>query len=355
VELLCPSFQRRVNRLCQALELARGQQILHRGVGAGQRRVFVLLTPLKFAAFIGIGECVAVILVFVFDLKPLQGHTRRQRQRPAHAFGPGGQQYGQLGTRRFGSLLRPRLGHTQHGVAPHHHALKRLIHRGSGQRQQPNVNQFVGIGQGLLGLEAGQVVGTQVQGQVPALTCQHIAQRVLQDDLRMRQVNQHAVGGMGVSLALAQRSAQHGLQTGAEFLRLQRAHACERQGPRLTQALNHLLHMRWQCVGIQLGGHMLQFMVEQLVQVQPAQTKEFFVVQRAAFVLQMHLKPFAKKRADRLAQEAGQLGERNDRGLIVGSHEWRQQRESWRWRARIAGPITALDILRRPPLFGVGL
>ena len=76
--------------------------------------------------------------------------------------------------------------------------------------------------------------------------------------------------------------------------------------------------MRGQVVGTQFRGHMLQFVVDQLVQVQARQSKELLVVQLAALVLQVHLQAFPKKRAHRFAQEAGQLGERDDGGLLIG-------------------------------------
>ena len=193
---------------------------------------------------------------------------------------------------------------------------------------------------------------------MPALTRQHAAQSVLQTHLRVhlrvRLVDQHTLGRFGVGPALAQRSGQLGLQDVGELLGFERAHTRQRQGPGFTQVLHHTRCMAGQFVCAQIRGHMLQFVVEQLVQVQPAQAKQFFVMQLAALVFQMHLQPLAEKRTHRFAQEAGQLGERDDRGLLVGGHERRQQCESRRWRVRLAGPITTLDLLRRPPLFGIG-
>ena len=164
---------------------------------------------------------------------------------------------------------------------------------------------------------------------MPTLPRQHAAQRILQAHLwvrrRVRQVDQHALGHVGVGPALAQRSDQLGLQDVGELLCFERAHARQRQGPGLTQVLHHTRCMAGQFVCAQIRRHVLQFVVEQLVQVQPAQAKQFFVMQLAALVFQMHLQPLAEKSTHRFAQEAGQLGERDDRGLLVGGHERRQQ------------------------------
>ena len=62
---------------------------------------------------------------------------------------------------------------------------------------------------------------------------------------------------------------------------------------------------------------MLQFVVQQLVQVQPAQAKQFFVVQRAALVFQMHGCSRSRKNAPTgLRRKSGQLlASEDDRGL----------------------------------------
>jgi hypothetical protein len=180
------------------------------------------------------------------------------------------------------------------------------------------------MGLRLLGLEAGQIAGAQVQGHLPALPQPHIAQRVLQGHLGVGHIDQQALGRIGVSLPLAQRCAQHGLQAGLEVFCGELAHTGQRQSPSLAQALHHLLHMRGQCVRVQRAGHMLQLVVDQLVKVQTRQPKEFFVVQLAALVLQVHLQAFAKKSAHRLAQKAGELAERDD-GHALRGFERRQQ------------------------------
>ena len=156
------------------------------------------------------------------------------------------------------------------------------------------------------------------------LTVEIEAKSSWSNDTTVAQIDQQALGHVGVGLALLQGCAQQALQLVAELLGFEHAHTGQRQGTGLAQALHHLLHVCGQCVGIQLGRHMLQFVVNQLVQIQPTQTKEFFVVQLAALVVQMHLQAFAKKRAHGFAQEARQL-QQGDGGYAVGGFQYRQQ------------------------------
>jgi len=97
---------------------------------------------------------------------------------------------------------------------------------------------------------------------LPALPRQHAAQRILQANQRVRLIDQHALSGIGVAFALAQRSGQLGLQDVGEFLRFERAHTCQWQGPGLAQVLHHTLRVCSHSICTELGRHMLQFVIE---------------------------------------------------------------------------------------------